>query len=79
MSGTNSCDKAFGNSSTVQQRVYEGAIQRGKELRTMHKRMMGLAFCIVAFAMNAAAQNTFPTSGNVGIGTTSPMAMCSKR
>jgi hypothetical protein len=35
--------------------------------------MMGLAFCIAAFTVSAAAQsNTFPASGNVGIGTTSP-------
>jgi hypothetical protein len=39
----------------------------------MNKRMMGLAFCIAAFTMSAAAQtNTFPASGNVGIGTTAP-------
>jgi len=38
----------------------------------MHKKMIGLACMIAAFAMSAAAQtNTFPTSGNVGIGTTS--------
>jgi hypothetical protein len=34
----------------------------------------GLAFCIVAFAASAAAQNTFPATGNVGIGTTTPQA-----
>jgi hypothetical protein len=34
--------------------------------------MMGLAICIAGFAMSAAAQNTFPASGNVGIGTTAP-------
>jgi hypothetical protein len=39
----------------------------------MHKQMMGLAFCIAVFATSAAAQtNTFPASGNVGIGTTTP-------
>jgi ethanolamine utilization microcompartment shell protein EutS len=38
----------------------------------MRKQMMGLAFCIAVFAMSAAAQNTFPASGNVGIGTTAP-------
>ncbi len=32
----------------------------------------GVVFCIVAFAISAAAQNTFPATGNVGIGTTSP-------
>jgi hypothetical protein len=72
MSDTNNCDNALGSSSTVQQRFYEGAFQRGKELRTMHKRMRGLAFCIAAFAISAAAQNTFPASGNVGIGTMAP-------
>ena len=41
-------------------------------MRTMHNRMMGLALMIAAFAMSAAAQNTFPASGNVGIGTTNP-------
>ena len=41
----------------------------------MHRQMMGLAFCIAAFTVRAAAQsNTFPTSGNVGIGTTNPGA-----
>jgi hypothetical protein len=44
-------------------------------MSTMHKKMMGLAFCIVSFAVSSAAQtNTFPASGNVGIGTTSPPA-----
>jgi hypothetical protein len=39
----------------------------------MHRQIVGLAFCIAAFAVSAAAQtNTFPASGNVGIGTTSP-------
>jgi hypothetical protein len=39
----------------------------------MRKQIVGLAFCIAALAMSAAAQtNTFPTTGNVGIGTTSP-------
>ena len=36
----------------------------------MRKTILGLAFSVVAFSMNAAAQNTFPASGNVGIGTT---------
>jgi hypothetical protein len=44
-------------------------------MKTMHKRMMGLAFCIAAFALSAAAQNTFPASGNVGIGTTTPRGL----
>ncbi len=35
--------------------------------------MTAVAICIAAFAMSAAAQtNTFPASGNVGIGTTAP-------
>lgn len=38
----------------------------------MRKTFLGLAFCAAAFSMNAFAQNTFPASGNVGIGTTSP-------
>jgi hypothetical protein len=39
----------------------------------MHNISKGLAFCIAAFAMNTAAQtNTFPATGNVGIGTTTP-------
>jgi hypothetical protein len=41
----------------------------------MHKRVMiiGLTLCIAVFGGIAAAQtNTFPASGNVGIGTTSP-------
>ncbi len=36
--------------------------------------LAGVAFCIVAFAISATAQNTFPATGNVGIGTTSPSA-----
>jgi hypothetical protein len=37
----------------------------------MRRQVKGLAFCIAAFAVSAAAQtNTFPASGNVGIGTT---------
>jgi len=40
---------------------------------TMRKQIIGLAFCIAAFAVNAAAQtNTFPSSGSTGIGTTGP-------
>jgi hypothetical protein len=48
--------------------------RRSKERqRTMHKRMMALAICGAAFALGATAQtNTFPASGNAGIGTTSP-------
>jgi hypothetical protein len=47
----------------------------------MHKQMMGLAFCIAAFAMSASAQttNTFPASGSVGIGTTAPGALLDVR
>jgi hypothetical protein len=41
----------------------------------MNKIMAVVAICIEAFAMNAAAQtNTFPASGNVGIGTTAPQS-----
>lgn len=37
------------------------------------KKLAGLAFSIAVLAASAAAQtNTFPSSGNVGIGTTSP-------
>lgn len=36
--------------------------------------MKGLAFCIVWLVVSANAQNTFPSSGNVGIGTTAPTA-----
>jgi hypothetical protein len=35
----------------------------------------GLAIYIATFALSAAAQNTFPASGNVGIGTTAPTAL----
>ncbi len=38
----------------------------------MRKTIAGFAICITTFALNAAAQNTFPASGDVGIGTTSP-------
>jgi hypothetical protein len=39
----------------------------------MHKKMAAVAICIAAFALSAAAQtNTFPASGNVGIGTSNP-------
>ena len=41
----------------------------------MHKRMVAVAICIAGFAMSAAAQNTFPATGNVGIGTTSPASL----
>jgi len=45
----------------------------GRDMRTMYKQIAGLAFCIAALAMSASAQtNTFPASGNIGIGTTSP-------
>jgi hypothetical protein len=41
----------------------------------MRGQILGLVFCIAAFAMSAAAQtNTFPASGPVGIGTPSPLA-----
>jgi hypothetical protein len=40
----------------------------------MHKKIVKLAFYIAAFAMCANAQNTFQTSVNVGIVTTSPQA-----
>jgi hypothetical protein len=44
-------------------------------MRVMRRQVKGLAFCIAAFAASVAAQtNTFPASGNVGIGTTSPGA-----
>lgn len=38
------------------------------------KRIVSLGFCIMLFAIKAAAQNTYPwpASGNVGIGTTTP-------
>ncbi len=45
-------------------------------MKLMHKRTLGLAFClatVVAFA-SAQSTNTFPASGNVGIGTTNPLA-----
>jgi len=40
----------------------------------MHKRVVGLAFCMAVFTVSADAQatNTFPATGNVGIGTTAP-------
>lgn len=41
----------------------------------MRKKIIGLAICIVTWSMGAAAQNTFPSSGNVGIGTTAPGAL----
>jgi hypothetical protein len=44
-----------------------------KDGKIVHKRMIGLAFCIAAFAVSGVAQtNTFPASGNVGIGATTP-------
>jgi hypothetical protein len=36
-----------------------------KDMRTMHRQMMGLTFCIAAFAMSAAAQ-TAVTNNNDG-------------
>jgi hypothetical protein len=38
----------------------------------MNKLNVGLAFLVAMFAVGATAQNTFPSSGNVGIGTTAP-------
>jgi hypothetical protein len=74
MSGAPGTEKVYATSKAAQQRVFEGKIHPGKDLRTMHKQMMGLVFMIAAFAVSAAAQtNTFPPSGNVGIGTTSPV------
>lgn len=40
----------------------------------MQTRTIGLAICILTLAVSATAQNTFPSTGNVGIGTTSPLA-----
>ena len=40
----------------------------------MRRIIHGLVICAVGFSPNALAQNTFPASGNVGIGTTSPGA-----
>ena len=49
-------EKVCAESEAVQQRVTEGEIHPGKDLRTMHKQMMGLAFCLAAFAVSASAQ-----------------------
>ena len=38
------------------------------------RSLMGLALCIGVSATGASAQNTFPPSGNVGIGTTGPLS-----
>lgn len=38
----------------------------------MRKQIIGLAFCISISAVTAVAQNTFPSIGNAGIGTTAP-------
>lgn len=41
----------------------------------MQKTILGLALCVLTFSVNTVAQtNTFPTSGNVGIGTPAPRA-----
>jgi len=40
----------------------------------MQKRVAGIILCWVFVAIGTAAQNTFPASGNVGIGTTNPNA-----
>lgn len=46
----------------------------GKDMSTMRMRVMELAFCVAGLSLSAAAQtNTFPASGNVGIGTTTPV------
>lgn len=46
---------------------------RERGIRTMDRRVTALALCIASFVVSASAQtNTFPASGNVGIGTTSP-------
>ena len=37
-----------------------------------NKQIIGLALFLAAFVLHASAQNTFPASGNVGIGTTAP-------
>jgi hypothetical protein len=51
------------------------ATWQGMRDKTMYKKMALVAVCIVACAICAAAQtNTFPASGNVGIGTTNPSA-----
>jgi hypothetical protein len=42
--------------------------QFGKETRLMYRLLKGLAFCIVAFAMSAAAQTGTPvTNSNNGV------------
>jgi hypothetical protein len=38
----------------------------------MNKKMIGVALFLAAHGVHGLAQNTFPASGNVGIGTTSP-------
>lgn len=43
-------------------------------MKKMDSLRVGVALCIVAFAMRATAQNTFPATGNVGIGTTAPLS-----
>jgi hypothetical protein len=41
----------------------------------MQNKTVGMTLCVAVVAMSAAAQtNTFPASGNVGIGTTNPQA-----
>jgi len=37
-----------------------------------NKQIMGVALFLLAFAVHGSAQNTFPATGNVGIGLTSP-------
>jgi hypothetical protein len=43
----------------------------------MRKTTVGFVISIATIGFNAAAQNTFPTSGNVGIGTMSPSSLFS--
>ena len=38
----------------------------------MRKTIVGMAICMATFALSAAAQNTYPAIGNVGVGTANP-------
>ena len=52
------------------------AVREGMRKKTMNKSMAALVICIAGYTMSAVAQtNTFPATGNVGIGTTSPAAV----
>ncbi len=42
------------------------------EVRMIYRRVGDFVFCFAIFATSAVAQNTFPVTGNVGIGTTAP-------